>query len=115
MKEEANYFQETKVKLNQYIKRRILLIQLQAADKASRIASALIATVLLIVIGLFVLIFASVTAGYWLAGLTGSLSAGFGIVTLFYLVVFLFVMFVLRKIVRNFFIDKFIRLIHKKD
>jgi len=115
MKEEANYFQETKVKLNQYIKRRILLIQLQAADKASRIASALIAAVLLIVIGLFVLIFASVTAGYWLAGLTGSLSAGFGIVTLFYLVVFLFVMFVLRKIVRNFFIDKFIRLIHKKD
>ena len=92
-----------------------MLIQLQAADKASRIASALIATVLLIVIGLFVLIFASVTAGYWLAGLTGSLSAGFGIVTLFYLVVFLFVMFVLRKIVRNFFIDKFIKLIHKKD
>jgi len=115
MKEEANYFQETKGKLHQYIKRRILLVQLQVADKASRIASALITAVLLIVIGLFVLIFASFAAGYWLASLTGSLAAGFGIVTLFYLVVLLFVLFVLRKIVRNFFIDKFIKLIHKKD
>ena len=115
MKEEANYFQETKLKLNQYINKRILLMRLQVADKVSRIASAVITAIILIIIGLFILIFASLTAGYWLTELTGSAIMGFGIVALFYLVVFLFVMFFLRKIVRNFFVDKFIKLIYEKD
>ena len=115
MKEEVNYFQETKIKIDQYIKRRILLMRLQVADKASRIASGLITIIAIIVIALFVLIFASFAAGYWLADLTGSLAEGFGIVALFYLLIFLVVIFFLRRVSRNFFIDKFIKLIYKKD
>ncbi len=115
MKEEVNYFQETKLKINEYIKRRILLMRLQAADKAARIASGLITAIVIIIIALFVVIFASFAAGYWLAGLTGSLAEGFGIVAVFYLLVFLFVVFFLRRVSRNFFVDKFIKLIYKKD
>ncbi len=115
MKEEANYFEETKLKINQYIKRRILLIRLQIADKASRIASGLVTALVIIIIGLFVLIFGSFAAGYWLGELTGSVAAGFGIVALFYFLIFLFVIIFLRRISRNFFVDKFIKLIYKKD
>jgi len=115
MKEEANYFQETKLKINQYIDKRILLMRLQVADKASRIASTVLTAIILIIIGLFVLIFASFTAGYWLTDLTESPVIGFGIVALFYLFVFLLVIFFLRKVVRNFLVDKFIKLINEKD
>ena len=115
MKEEANYFKDTTRKLKQYIQQRILLLRLQATEKVSRIAATLITFIVIIVIALFLLIFGSITAGYWLADLTGSFTTGFGIVALFYLVVFLFVLFFLRKILQNFFINKLIHLFHKKD
>jgi len=115
MNEEANYFQETKRKLKQYVEQRILLMRLQATQKLTRIIAVLFTTIVIILTGLFLLIFASITAGYWLADITGSLTAGFGIVALFYLVAFLFVIFFLRKILQNFFINQFIHLINKKD
>jgi hypothetical protein len=115
MKEQANYFQETKSKLKQYLQQRLLLFRLQATEKATSIASTIITTVLLVVIGLFFLIFISITAGLWLGEILDSNAAGFGIVTLFYLLVLLFVIFFLRKILQNLFINKLIQLFHKKD
>jgi len=115
MKEEVNYFQDTKKRLKQYVSQRMLLMRLQATEKASHIAAIIITTIVIVIIALFLLIFASITAGYWLADLTGSLTTGFGVVALFYLLVLLFVMLFLRKILQNFFINKFIKLINKKD
>ncbi|HEY2726136.1 MAG TPA: phage holin family protein [Parafilimonas sp.] len=115
MNEEANYFQDTKKKVKHYINQRILLLRLQATEKVSHIAAAIITATVIAVIAMFLLIFASITAGYWLAGVTGSLIAGFGIVALFYFVVFLLVILFLRKILQGFFINKFINLLHKKD
>jgi ABC-type multidrug transport system fused ATPase/permease subunit len=113
--EEVNYFKDTKDKVKQHLQQRIMLLRLQATEKISTIASTIITVVVVAVIAVFLLIFISITAGYWLADVTGSLTAGFGIVALFYLVVFLFVAFFLRKILQNFFINKFIHLFHKKD
>ena len=115
MKEQVNYFQDTKDRIKQYAQLRILLLRLQATEKISQIASTAIAVTLIMVIGFFLLVFASITAGYWLAELTGSLTAGFGIVALFYLVIFLFMIFFLRKILQNFFINKIIQLLNKKS
>jgi hypothetical protein len=115
MNEEANYFQDTKKRLKQYIDQRILLLRLQATEKVSRIAATIITTIVLSVIGVFLLIFLSITAAIWLGEILNSYAAGFGIVTLFYLVVFLFVIFVLRKMLQNTFINKLIQLFHKKN
>jgi len=113
--EEVNYFKDTKDKVKQHLQQRIMLLRLQATEKISTVASTIITVVVVALIAVFLLIFISITAGYWLADVTGSLTAGFGIVALFYLVVFLFVAFFLRKILQNFFINKFIHLFHKKD
>jgi len=115
MNQEANYLQDTRKKLKQYIQRRLLLLQLQITEKTSRIAAAIITIVVIITAALFLLVFASITAGYWLAGITGSLTAGFGIVALFYLVIFLFVVVFLRKMMQTFFINKIVNLFLKKD
>jgi len=115
MPEDENYFKETGRRLKQYAEQRLLLMRLQLTEKLSRVAATLITTVLMVVIGLLLLIFVSVTAGLWLAQLTDSLAAGFGIVALFYFLVFLFIIIFMKKILQNFFINKFIHLIHKKD
>ncbi len=117
MKEETNpnYFQDIKSTIKQYLQQRFLLFRLEATEKISKIAAAIITTTLLVLIGLFLLIFLSITAGVWLGEILGSNAAGFGIVTLFYLLVFLFVMFGLKKMLQNTFINKLIQLFHKKD
>ncbi len=115
MNEETNYLQDTRKRLKQYIQRRLLLLQLQITEKTSRIAAAIITILVIITAALFLLVFASITAGYWLAGITGSLTAGFGIVALFYLVVFLVVVVFLRKMMQTFFLNKIINLFLKKD
>ena len=115
MPEEQNYFKDTRRRLRQYVQQRTLLLRLQATEKASRVAAALITTALVAIIGIFLLIFVSITAGLWLADVTGSFAAGFGIVALFYLLAFLFVILFMKKMLQNFFINKFIHLIHKKD
>ncbi len=114
MPEEQDFFKDTKQKLQQYVQQRILLLRLQATEKVSRIASTIITSVLIVVVGLFLLVFASITAGLWLASITGSLIAGFGIVALFYFIVFLFILIFLKKILQNLFINKLIQLFHKK-
>jgi hypothetical protein len=115
MNQEENYLQDTRKKLKQYIQRRLLLLQLQITEKTSRIAAAIITMLVVITAALFLVVFASITAGCWLAGITGSLTIGFGIVALFYLVIFLFVVLFLRKIMMTFFINKIIYLFLKKD
>ena len=42
MPEEQDFFKDIKQKLQQYIQQRILLLRLQATEKVSRIASAII-------------------------------------------------------------------------
>ncbi|MEO8710828.1 MAG: phage holin family protein [Parafilimonas sp.] len=115
MNEEANYFQDTKIKIKQYIDQRILLLRLQTTKKVSNITAVMVTAIFVVLIALLLIIFASFCAGYWLSEITGSLAAGFGIVALFYLIVFLFVIFFLRKILRNFFINKFIEFFNKSN
>lgn len=115
MPNEENFFKETKEKVNSYIKQNILLLRLQATEKASKIISGVITAILVVIVGLFLLIFASVTAGIWLGHVTGSMIAGFGIVALFYFLLLLIVIFVLRNAFRNYFINKLIRFFHKKN
>ena len=115
MNEEANYFQDIKSRLKQYLQQRLLLFRMQATEKISRIAATIITTLLLSVIGIFLLIFLSITAGLWFGEMLNSYAAGFGIVALFYLLVFLFVIFFLKKMLQNSFINKLIHLFHKKD
>ncbi|MBS1745177.1 MAG: phage holin family protein [Bacteroidetes bacterium] len=109
------HFDETKKKLKQYINQRILLMRMQATEKASRLASALITITIIVIVAIFILIFGSIAAGYWLSGLTGSYAIGFGCVALFYFLALLFIIFFLRKILLNLFVDRIIKYFFKQD
>jgi uncharacterized membrane protein YdjX (TVP38/TMEM64 family) len=115
MKDEAtnNYFTESRIALEQYVKDRILLLKLQASEKIARLVALLFTVFLLALLGFFVVLFLSMMAGFYLAAVTGSFFAGFGIIAGFYLVLFL-VLYFNRQSFSRMIIDKAIMIFFDK-
>lgn len=113
--EMPNFFTETKNLFQSYIGDRIALVKLQAVEKVSTIAASIVTGVLLVLFGLFLLIFVSITLGFLFSGWLDSYAAGFGIVAGIYLLLVLIIVFfgkrlfgnaITQKIIQNFFKKK---------
>ncbi len=70
-----------------YAEARWNLIALDVSDKTANIVSSVIEGVILAVLGLFFLTFASIALALWLAELTGSAALGFLLVAALYAVI----------------------------
>lgn len=96
MEKETGYFEKTEQLVQDYLQNRLLLLKLQGTEKASRLASAMVIFLVVLLLSFLILIFISMMGGYYFADLTGSLFYGFGIVTGIY-VILLVIVFALRK------------------
>lgn len=103
---ENDFFADSGKKLEQYVRDRIWLVQLQASEKAARLIAILFSLFLTGLLVFFIIVFLSIMAGYYFAGITGSLYAGFGIVGAWY--VLLLVILIL---VRKWFEKKIINIV----
>ncbi len=92
MENEEHFFAESKKKLEQYVKDRLLLLKMQAVEKISQVAAKLFSALVIAMLTFFVLLFISIMAGYFFADLTGSFYIGFGIVAALYLLLLLLVL-----------------------
>lgn len=110
--DQPNFFTETKNLFQSYLGDRITLTKLQAVEKLSLTAAAVVSGVLLAVFGLFLLVFVSITLGFLFSDWLESYAAGFGIVAGIYLLLLLLVAFygkrlfgnaITQKIIQNFF------------
>ncbi len=72
--------------IKEYIETRIRLIKYKVIDQATGIAANLIAYSIVAVLGLLILLFASVTLALFLGSVIGSYWAGFGCVTLLFII-----------------------------
>ncbi|MEX8547635.1 MAG: phage holin family protein [Mucilaginibacter sp.] len=101
--EQIKEFIETKIRLYKYI----------AIDKTTTIASSVIAYAIIAVLGLFILMFATITLALALGSLIGSYWAGFGIVTLIFIILAVLVLVLKAKYIEapliEFFISKFFK------
>src|SRR5436305_5980914 len=88
---ESNFFTDTINLLKQYISDRITLIKLQSIEKVSTLAASIASGVILAVLGLFFLIFFSITLGFLFASWLHSNTAGFGIVAGIYVLLLLLI------------------------
>jgi hypothetical protein len=84
---------------------------LKLTQKATQIASAIIVVIAMCVFGLFVLLFASIGAAWWLGNIINSRAGGFMIMAGFYFLLVLCIILFRRKIIfpyiRNIIIKKF--------
>lgn len=78
---------------------KLALLKLNACERAAKISAALAHSILLLILGLFAVLFIFFTLGFFLSELTGRLSLGFLIVSLIYLVI-LFIVYYRKRQVR---------------
>lgn len=91
-----HFFAETEAAIESYIKDRLLLVRIDAAEKGARLAASFVVTLVLGLLFFFILLFVSIMAGYYFAEVTGSQFYGFGIIAGCYILLFL-VLFLIRK------------------
>src|SRR5579875_2954776 len=112
--EKPNFFAELKDRFQAYVSDRITLVKLQAVEKISVAVAAIISGILLLVFGLFLLIFISITLGFLFSHWLDSYAAGFGIVAGIYLLLILLVIFFGKKLFGNAVTNKLIQNFLKK-
>lgn len=105
-----SFFAETQELVEDYVGNRLQLLKLQAAEKSARVVSLLITVMVMALICFFILLFVSITAGYFLAQKTGSLFTGFGIVAVFYLLVLCIVLYLRKRVLDKYIADTVVRI-----
>lgn len=80
-----DFFAASGKELEQYFQDRLLLLKMQVGDKTASLITLLFSVMVIGLLAFFILLFLSIMAGYYFAGLTGSLYIGFAIVAFFYL------------------------------
>ena len=101
--------------IKEYVETRIKLIKYKAIDQATNIAASVIAYTILAVLGLLILMFASVTLALGLGSLIGSYWTGFGCVTLIYIILAVLVLALKAKYIEAPLIGFFISKLFKND
>lgn len=114
MAEQPDFFDESGKKLKTYIDERALLLKMQAVEKTSKLVAVLFTTLILALLGFFILFFLSIMLGYYFASLTNSLYAGFGIVAGLYLIIFIAILLLRKNVIEKYIINTVIATIFDK-
>jgi hypothetical protein len=91
-----HFFAETEELVETYIKDRLLLVRMEAAEKGAKLAAHFVTGMVLGLLFFVIVMFISIMAGYYFSEVTGSQFYGFGIVAAFYVLVMV-VLLLLRK------------------
>ncbi len=117
MQEEDNqttFFTESRQKLEQYIADRVLLVKLQMVEKVSQLTALLFTGITLALLTFFILLFLSIMAGYFFADITGSLYIGFGIVSAFYISLFVLIIKLRKNVIEKYIVEAVIKIFMDK-
>ncbi len=107
--EKENFFVEMKEMVEEYAEDRILLLKLQATEKAARVSSSLFLGVVVGTLGLVVFMIASFIAGYYLSMAVNSYPGGFAILGGIYLLLILLVIYIHKKYTGKIVADKVVK------
>ena len=114
MEEHKSFFTESKEAVEQYLQDRLLLIKLQTTEKISKLIAAMFTSLLIAILGFFILLFLSIMVGYYFASLTGSNFLGFGIVAAFYLILLGVIIAIRKNVIQKNIINMVIEVMFEK-
>ncbi|RYZ97441.1 MAG: phage holin family protein [Sphingobacteriaceae bacterium] len=113
MEEEKQATQSIIDQLKEYVETRITLAKYKAIETGTSAAAGIILGVVLAIIGLFLILFASTTLAFYLGELLGSYWQGFGIVSAVYLLIVI-ILLVAKSSLEKSIINSFIKKIFNK-
>ncbi len=113
--DKQGFFRDMQRLAEDYIKERLLLMKLQAAEKAAELSAVIFASVIIGVFLFIILILLSLMACFFLANLTGNFYVGISLVILFYFLLIIMMVVFRKKLPFSFVSNGAIRLIFKNN
>jgi len=84
--EPADFFQELKVMVTDYLAARLKLLKFEIYEKTAKIAASMFSAFVIVLLAMLVALFLSISLGFYLGDLFGSTGTGFLAVTGIYLI-----------------------------
>jgi hypothetical protein len=106
-----DFFNELKEEVTSYISLRSDLFRITAYEKIAKVSSAIFSGLMMLILFFFVTVFGSIMLGFYFGQLTGSLTAGFGIVTGFYLLILIIIVVFRKQLFDKFIVNKMIEIL----
>lgn len=107
--EKDGFFVEIKDMLEEYAEDRLLLLKLQAAEKAAIISSSLFIAIVVGFFSMLIFMIISFIAGYYLSLMVHSYPGGFAILGGFYLLLIFLIIYIHKKYTSRIVTDKVIK------
>ncbi|GAB3366093.1 hypothetical protein GCM10027566_37220 [Arachidicoccus ginsenosidivorans] len=96
-----NFFKQYREKIEGYLEDRLMLLRLKSVKKISTLIVQMVGMAFLALLSGFIVLFISIMLGFYLGHLLDSYYAGFGIVTLLFVLTFIFSIVYRKKLMRK--------------
>jgi hypothetical protein len=115
MKEKSPVISELRQLITEYFDARLKLIKLETFEKIAKVTAVLFSSLVVALLGFFLLFFLSMSLGFFLGKVFDSMALGFLSVTGLYLILFMLVLFMKKDLMENFLIERIIGELTKKE
>jgi hypothetical protein len=115
MKNEENNTRETIDHLKQIILIKYKLFKFQMAENAARFGASVVTSISAYLVLFLCVIFASIAIAYAVAEYTGYTYLGFAAIAAFYLIIFIALKYVWKRMIRRLLMDFFIKNMFEKN
>lgn len=115
MDEKPTVITELRQLITEYFDARLKLIKLETFEKIAKVTAVLFSSLVVALLGFFLLFFLSMSAGFYLGKIFDSLALGFLAVTGLYLILFVFILYMKKDLLENFLIERIIGELTKKE
>lgn len=115
MNEKSPVISELRQLITEYFDARLKLIKLETFEKIAKVTAVLFSSLVVALLGFFLLFFLSMTAGFYLGKIFDSMALGFLTVTGLYLILFVLVLLMKKDLLENLLIERIISELTKKE
>lgn len=115
MNEKSPVISELRQLITEYFDARLKLIKLETFEKIAKVTAMLFSSLVVALLGFFLLFFLSMSLGFYLGKIFDSMALGFLSVTGLYLILFVLVMVMKKDLLEKFLIERIIGELTRKE
>ncbi|MFA5971276.1 MAG: phage holin family protein [Lentimicrobiaceae bacterium] len=115
MNEKSPVISELRQLITEYFDARLKLIKLETFEKIAKVTAVLFSSLVVALLGFFLLFFLSMSLGFFLGKIFDSMALGFLTVTGLYLILFVLVLFMKKDLMENILIERIIGELTRKE
>jgi len=115
MNEKPTVITELRQLITEYLDARLKLIKLETFEKTAKVTAVLFSSLVVALLGFFLLFFLSMSLGFYLGKVFESMALGFLAVTSLYLLLFVLVLLMKKDLMEKFLIERIIGELTKKE